>query len=347
MPIRFGLRVPTQGRPQETAAFAAEVEAAGFDFLWMPDTPLLAGRWRDIYVHLTCAALQTSRLRLGPGVTNPLTRHPIATASAILSLDEASEGRADLVAGSGYSSAYIIGRKAATLAAMRQATELWRSIFQGRQTELGGLEISLMPPRPQVPIYLAATGPKMLQLAGEIADGVLIMVGASAGTVAWALEQIETGMQRAGRQRHEVQRMVVVTACVQADKARAIEQMRPCAAGLYRHRHAATLLQAAGLAAPSSLPPYPHPYPDLQHAVDWEEAKRAVAFVPDEAVDALVAVGSGADVVARAQALMALDIDAIWWRDEASYTRPEALLQALAHEVLPHLRAATTPERAS
>lgn len=340
MTVRFGLRVPTQGRPQETGAFAAQVEAAGFDFLWMPDTPLLAGRWRDVYVHLTCAALHTSRLRLGPGVTNPLTRHPVTTASAILSLDEASEGRADLVAGTGYSSAYIIGRKAATLATMRQTTELWRSIFQGQQTELGGLEIRLTPPRPRLPIYLAATGPKMLQLAGEIADGVLIQVGAAPGTVAWALQQVDIGMQRAGRQRHEVQRIVVVTACVDADKARASEQMRPCAAGLYRHRHATTLLQAAGLAVPTSFPAHPRPYPDLGHAVDWEEAKRAVTFVPDEAVAALVAIGSGAEIVARAQALIALDIDAIWWRDEASYTRPEALMQALAQEVLPHLRAA-------
>jgi 5,10-methylenetetrahydromethanopterin reductase len=342
MTMRFGLRVPTQGTPQDTAAFAARVEAAGFDFLWMPDTPLLAGRWRDVYVHLTCAALRTTRLRLGPGVTNPLTRHPVVTASAILSLDEASQGRADLVAGSGYSSAYIIGRKAATLATMRQATQLWRSIFHGRPTELGGLQIRLAPPRPQLPIYLAATGPRMLQLAGEIADGVLIMVGASPGTVAWALEQVDLGMQRAGRRRQEVQRILVLTACVDADKERAMAQMRPCAAGLYRHQHAATLLQAAGLPVPTALPSYPRPYPDLQHAVDWEEAKRAVAFVPDEAVEALVAVGSGAAVAARARALMGLDIDAIWWRDEASYTRPEALLQALADEVLPQLRHASS-----
>jgi 5,10-methylenetetrahydromethanopterin reductase len=335
--MRFGIRVPTEGTPQETAAFAVRVEAAGFDFMWMPDTPLLAGRWRDIYVHLTCAALQTARLRLGPGVTNPLTRHPIATASAILSLDEVSDGRADLVAGSGYSSAYIIGRKAATLATMRQSTELWRSIFHGQVTELGGLEIELNSARPQLPIYLAATGPRMLQLAGEIADGVLIMVGASPGTVSWALEQIDLGMQRAGRQRQEVQRMLVITTCVDADKGRAIEQMRPCAAGMYRHAHAATLLQRAGLAPPTNLPAYPRPYPDLQHAVDWEEAKRATAFVPDAAVEALVAVGPADDIVQRAQDLMALDIDAIWWRDEASYERPEALMQALAADVLPRL----------
>lgn len=337
--MRFGIRVPTQGTPQETGVFAARAEAAGFDFMWIPDTPLLAGRWRDIYVHLTCAALQTERLRLGPGVTNPLTRHPIATASAILSLDEVSDGRADLVAGTGYSSAYIIGRKAATLATMRQSTELWRSIFHGRVTELGGLEIELAAPRPALPVYLAATGPKMLQLAGEIADGVLVMVGASPGTVSWALEQIDIGMQRAGRQRHEVKRMLVVTACVDGDKARAIDQMRPCAAGLYRHAHASILLKRAGLAEPSDLPAYPRPYPDLQHAVDWDEARRATSFVPDEAVDALIALGSADDVAQRARALMALDIDAIWWRDEASYERPEVLMRALAQDVLPQLRA--------
>lgn len=125
MAVSFGLRVPTQGKPQDTAAYAARVEGAGLDFLWTPDTPLLAGRWQDVYVHLTCAALATTTLRLGPGVTNPLTRHPVTTASILLTLDEASDGRADLVAGTGYSSAYIIGQKAATLATMRRAVTLW------------------------------------------------------------------------------------------------------------------------------------------------------------------------------------------------------------------------------
>ena len=169
MTLNFGLRVPTAGTPQETAEYAARVEGAGFDFLWMPDTPLLAGRWRDVYGHLMGAAMTAKTLRLGPGVTNPLTRHPVTTASAILTLDEASNGRADLVAGTGYSSAYIIGHKAATLATMRHATLLWRSIFQGQATQLGGLEITLPTPHPRLPLYLAATGPKMLEMAGEIA----------------------------------------------------------------------------------------------------------------------------------------------------------------------------------
>lgn len=339
MALRFGLRVPTQGRPQDTAAYAARVEAAGFDFLWMPDTPLLAGRWRDVYGHLVCAATTTSTLRLGPGVTNPLTRHPVTTASLILTLDEASDGRADLVVGTGYSSAYIIGQKAATLATMQRSTELWRSIFQGQKTELGGLEITLPTPHPRLPIYLAATGPRMLELAGEIADGVLISVGTAPGVVAWAIQHIEAGMQRAGRQRHEVQRIIVAPAMIDDNKARAIDHMRPAAAGIYRHRHALTMLQAAGLPEPPKLTGnMPRPYPDLGHAVDWEEAKRVSAFVPDAGVEAMVLVGSASEVADKVQALAALDIDAIWWRDEASYTRPDALLERVRKDLMPRLR---------
>ncbi len=333
----FGIRVPIQGKPQDTAAFATRVEGSGLEFMWMPDTPLLAGRWRDTYAHLVCSALTTSQLRLGPGVTNPLTRHPVVTASSILTLDDASDGRADLVVGTGYSSAYIIGRKAATRANMKDATILWRSIFQGKPTDLGGLEIELDSPRPNLPIYLAASGPKMLELAGEIADGILIMVGTAPGTVAWALEHIDTGLKRSGRQRKDVRLMLVATTMIDENKARAIDQMRPCAAGLFKNAHAKIYMQTAGLDAPTETPAIPNVYPDLGHAVDWEEAKRVTTFVPDEVVDAVMMVGPASAIAERIQALTELGIDKIWFRDEASYTRPEALLRGLETDVLPRL----------
>lgn len=340
MTTKFGLRVPTVGKPQDTGAYATEVEGAGFDFMWTPDTPLLAGLWRDVYIHLTCAALQTSKLRLGPGVTNPLTRHPLTTASIIATLDDVSGGRADLVAGTGYSSAYIIGRKAATLASMREATALWHSIFSGKRTQLGGLEIEAHPAYPRLPVYLAATGPKMLELAGEVADGVLIFVGAAPGAVAWALEHVDIGVARAGRKKADVKRMLVLVTNVDPDRERAIEQMRPAAAALCRHRHAPLLFERAGLAPP---PPRPtgmkDPYPDLGHAMDWEEAKRVSAHVPDKAVEAMVALGSGEEVARRVKELVALGLDAVWFRHEGTWERPDALLRGLAMDVLPRLRA--------
>lgn len=337
--IEQGIRVPTVGRAQDTGAYAARVEGAGFDFMWMPDTPWLAGRWRDVYVHLTAAALSTDRMRLGPGVTNPLTRHPLATGSAIQAIHEASNGRADLVFGTGYSSAYIIGRKAATLASMRDACALWRSALSGTPTVLPGLEVMLEPPSPRLPIYMAASGPKALQTAGEIADGVLVMVGAAPGVVAWALEQVEVGMHRAGRSRDEVKRFIVVTACVDDDEQQALNMLRPQTAMLYRHGASRTLLERAGLQMPETLPELPNLYPDLGHAVDWEAAMAATRYIPDEAVRAMMAAGSATTVTGYAQALIELDIDAIWWRDYASYTRPDALIKALSEEVLPAVQA--------
>ena len=120
------------------------------------------------------------------------------------------------------------------------------------------------------------------------------------------------------------------------DKPRAIERMRPCAASLYRHRFAPTLLERAGLEVPDKLPPQPEVYPDLHHAVDWDAAVRACQFVPDQAVEAMVVLGSGREICERAQALAELDVDAIWWRDEGSYAPPEALMSALERDVLPH-----------
>ena len=288
---QHGIRVPTVGRPQDTAAYAQRMEAAGFDFMLIPDTPWLAGRWRDVYVHLTAAALATEKIRLGPGVTNPLTRHPIATGSAILAVDEASEGRADLFVGTGYSSAYLIGQRAATLASMRSAAMLWKSAFSGQSTDLPGLRIVLTPAAPRLPVYFAASGPKALQLAGEVADGVLIMVGASVGTVGWALEQVEAGMARANRAREHVKRYVVITACIDDDLQRAVDQLRPQTAMLYRHRESKTLLERAGVEVPATLPALPPVYPDVGHAVNWDEAKAATHYVPDEAVIATMAVG--------------------------------------------------------
>ena len=337
MALRFGLRVPTVGTPADTAAYASHVEAAGFDFMWMPDTPLLAGMWRDVYMHLGAAAATTSTLRLGPGVTNPLTRHPLTTASAMATLDDASAGRADLVVGTGYSSAYIIGRKAATLANMADAVALWRGIYSGERTELGGSWIATDPPYPRLPIIIAATGPKMLALAGKIADGVLIHVGAAPGAVAWALEHLEAGMAEAGRPRDAVKRTLVITAMVDEDRERAIDHMRPCAAGLCRHRHAHILFGDADVEVPKIPADYVDPYPDMGHAVDWEEAKRAAAYVPDAAVESSVMLGSGAEVADRVRALEAFDIDAIWWRDEATWARPDALMKGLVEDVFPRL----------
>ncbi len=76
MALRFGLRVPTAETPEDTAAYAAKVEAAGFDFMWMPDTPLLAGMWRDVYTCIWARRQRRHRACVSARRDQSLTRHP-------------------------------------------------------------------------------------------------------------------------------------------------------------------------------------------------------------------------------------------------------------------------------
>ena len=315
MTMRFGLRVPTQGTPQETGAFAARVEAAGFDFsgCQIRHCWLAAGG-----MSTSISPARPCRQRvyaLGPGVTNPLTRHPVATASAIISLDEASEGRADLV------QVLAIARRTSLVARPQRCRPC------ARQRSCGGV-FSRSADRtgwPGNPPSAAASTATHLSGSNRAQDAPAGRRncrwgadhgGRCPGTVAWALAQIDLGMQRAGRQRHEA------THCG-----------RHCVCGgRQRPRHRTDAPLCGRLIPPSAcgdfvasrpwqchLPCRHTRVPTLICNTPWTgKRQRATAFVPDAAVDALVAAGSGAHIVARTRALMALDIDAIWWRDEGA-----------------------------
>jgi 5,10-methylenetetrahydromethanopterin reductase len=164
-----------------------EAEDTGFEWLGVADSQSV---FRELYVALTVAALHTRRVRLGPLVTNPLTRHLVVTASAIASVDELSGGRAVLGLGSGDSAIYTIGAPPATLAGLEdsivtleRAGRPWRVHRSARR----------------VPIYLAAEGPRTLELAGRVADGVIVGLGLTPEVVRLSLAAIERGARAAGR----------------------------------------------------------------------------------------------------------------------------------------------------
>src|SRR5215472_17819852 len=146
-------------------------EALGYDTAWIADSHLVC---RDLYVTLTACALGTTRIRLGPGVTVPHTRHVSVTASAILTLEELAPGRIVLGMGTGGSSAQTMGLKleqvgrARTLEAM--ATNIRRLIQREPMRFESGAEgrvAWLGEPRP-IPLYLAGSGPRMLATAGRL-----------------------------------------------------------------------------------------------------------------------------------------------------------------------------------
>ncbi|HKX04227.1 MAG TPA: LLM class flavin-dependent oxidoreductase, partial [Methylomirabilota bacterium] len=112
-----------------------EAEDAGFEWLGVADSQSV---FRELYVALTLAALHTRRVRLGPLVTNPLTRHLVVTASAIASVDELVGGRAVLGLGSGDSAIYTVGAPPATLAGLEDAVVTLGRLTAGETVERGG-----------------------------------------------------------------------------------------------------------------------------------------------------------------------------------------------------------------
>lgn len=162
----------------EIVDLAVEAERLGFDRCWVYDEGLVT---RDVYVTMAAVGAATSRIEIGPGITNPYTRHPAQTASAIASLDELTGGRAFLGIGAGGSLTLDpIGlARHQPLGAVRDAIEVARRLFSGEAVDHDGPTTVLRSARigyarPDIEIWLAGRGPKMLALGGEVADGVML-----------------------------------------------------------------------------------------------------------------------------------------------------------------------------
>src|SRR5690625_1759920 len=169
--------------------------------LWVSDERF----YRDPWVMLAMMAEQTNRIRLGTSVTDPYVRHPALTASAIASLAEASQGRAVLGMGAGVSGFAAMGiERSRPATAMREATELIRRLIAGERLDYQGKVVSFTDaglswtPEYRVPVYIAGRGPKILELGGEVGDGVLIASFSGGPMLDYAFERVETGLQRRG-----------------------------------------------------------------------------------------------------------------------------------------------------
>ena len=195
--LRVSLRVPV-GRPlPEVAAFAARCEAAGLDGVGIHDHP---SSGRDAYLALALAARTTSRLRLFPATSSPVVRHPLLLASLAQSLEELAPGRARLTMAPGFISTRSIGQARGTVAVMREAVRDVRRLLAGDAVGFGATETRLRNrSAAPTPVYLLAAGPRMIELAGEIADGAFLMVGVDAAAIRAARRHLEEGARRAGR----------------------------------------------------------------------------------------------------------------------------------------------------
>lgn len=346
MPVRFGIRLPPCEAPQRVAEAARQAEDGGFDDVWVPDSQLLAGVLLDPYVTLAVCAERTRDVRLGVGVANPFTRHPTATAASILSLDELSGKRVILGMGSGGSALTTIGREEEHLKgihfsrrkATRETVLLLRKLFEGKRIEFDGRPFQLRRALRKIPIYVSATGPKMLRLAGAVADGVIVQVGLHPEPLAFAIEQVRQGAEEAGRSLQEMEVVCSTFTSIHEDRRIAIRRVKPVVAWLYAA--APYVLDLSGIAYTRRLPSRPI-YPDISHPYDLEDAvHEADSYVSDGAAEKLALTGTPAEAADQLKEVAGrFPIRQFLLRDYSTYQLPRELIRVMAEEVIPRIRA--------
>jgi 5,10-methylenetetrahydromethanopterin reductase len=212
--------------PRSVTAAVADAtlaEEVGFTLVGVADSQSV---FREVYATLALCAHATRRVRLGPTVTNPVTRHPAVAASSIATVDEIAGGRAFFGLGSGDSAILNLAERPATLADLRHYVETVRALLARGEAEWRGRPTRLTWAKRALPVYLSAEGPRTLELAGEVADGVIVNVGLEPALVRDAVARIHAGARRAGRDPAAIDLWALVRANVVDDVAAGVDEIR-------------------------------------------------------------------------------------------------------------------------
>lgn len=286
---------------------ARYAEARGFSEIWQADTRLA----RDCVVLMSALLAQTSRLRIGSGVLPIWTRNPAviaATWSTMWELGGKADGRGRVMLGLGAWWEPIAGRvgvdRRKPLSAMREYIEAIRQLFTMQEVTYQGefvkldrvrLDVAYGDTSPRdIPVYIGATGPKMLELAGEICDGVVLNYVVSVDYIREAIRLVEQGAIKAGRTLAEIDRPELIVCCLSDENPAAAmaEAKKLVAYYLATEPH---IMQASGVSEDLLA--------QVQAIMSWpateEDYLRASRVIPDEVARELMAVGTSEECRAK------------------------------------------------
>ncbi|HEY8438829.1 MAG TPA: TIGR03842 family LLM class F420-dependent oxidoreductase [Candidatus Limnocylindrales bacterium] len=330
----FGFTLKPENTIERTIALTRQAEAAGFSAGWLFDSHVL---WREPYPLLTLMAQATDRMRLGTCVTNPGTREPSVTASALATLDELSGGRMDLGIGRGDSARRVLGKPPTTMATLEEAIRVIRALVAGERIEYEGTELHFpWAAGWDLPVWVAGYGPMALAMTGRVADGVILQL-ADPDLIAWFVGQVRDAEIAAGRPPGSVRVQAAAPAHV-GDVAMCRERTRWFPALV--SNHVVDLVNKYPREQlPEALTGYIRDregYDYLHHA---EVGSTNAGFVGDEVTDRFCVLGSVADHVAKLRRLAAAGVDQfniyLMNGDE------EAVLDVYGREIIPELASAT------
>lgn len=284
---------------RDSIEYAQYAERKGFEAVWQAESRLV----RDAIVPMAAFAAATSRIKVGSGVINNWTRNIGLLASTYLTLDDLAPDRIICGIGAWWDplAANVGVRRRKPLQAMRETVEVLRRLlamenvtYAGDFHKVNGIELDVVHGRREarnVPIYIGATGPKMMELTGEIADGVLLNYCVPPDYNDRAMEQLEAGARRVGRSIDEIDRPQLIVCSVHEDRAKAIEGAK----GLLTQYIAQQphIASASGVSNDIVL--------RVQEILGWPATKpqieEAMKYVPDDLVLRISATGTPEEAI--------------------------------------------------
>src|SRR6266568_1560486 len=235
--LSFGVCFAPDPPPSRWVDLTKLAEAQGFEYAWLFDSHVL---WQEVYPIFTLMAANTRTIKIGPCVTNPGTRDPTVTASALATLNAISGGRMVMGIGRGDSARRVLGQKPVTVEEMEADCRLIRDLAAGREVSYDGVKVRLKWAEHELPIWVAGYGPKALRAAGRVADGVIIQL-ADPAIIKWCLQFVREGAEEAGRSFDDIQIQAAAPAFISDDleAARGSRRLRSgrCHRPLLCHRH--------------------------------------------------------------------------------------------------------------
>ncbi len=329
MAVSFHVGILPNRPLEDFVDWIAQADELGFGGVWVADSQSV---FRDAFMALTLFADRTRHMELATGVTNVITRHPAVLANSFATLDEFSGGRAVLGIGIGDSSIFNIGHKPAKLKRLEEVITVLRQLMAGETAHFDGQDIKVSWPPRKVPIVIACTGPRSLQLAGRIADGVLFQVGSDLSLVRYAKKNIALGAEQAGRNVNDIKLYQRLACAVAEDR----DQVRKEARG-YASVAASTIYAGIPRAdIPDALWEDLHimkeKYDYQQHgSMDADQAE----LITDRILDAVAIAGTAEEAVPRFKELIELGVENFVLPIAAK--EPDVIIRTLAEQVLPKL----------
>jgi 5,10-methylenetetrahydromethanopterin reductase len=293
-PNRVALYIQDKHPLPEAIDYVRYAESRGFEAVWQAESRLV----RDAIVPMAAYAATTSRIKVGSGVINNWTRNAALIAATFSTLDDLAPGR--ILCGLGVwweplaTKVGVSRRK--PLQAMRETVEVVRRLlrmekvtFKGEFVQVEDIEIDIVhgdrSPK-DVPIYIGATGMKMMELTGEIADGVLLNYLVSPAYNLEAMKHLSTGAQRAGRSLDKIDRPQLIVCSLDEDRSRALDNARKLVTQyLGQQPH---IMKASGVSQDL--------IDEIGRILTWpaeeHEILEAMRLVPDEVVQLITASGT-------------------------------------------------------